>query len=148
MKKYRRIIFVCISGTCRSQMAAGIMRKKVKDDTFLIYSKGLIVLFPEPLNQKAEAVMISNGLETNGNISERITEEDFRDDTLVLVMEKRHKDKIYEEYENIKNVMLLTEAAGEQGDIVDPYGGPLTGYSKCYEIIEDMINKMIRRMEE
>ena len=61
-----------------------------------IGARGMIVLFPEPLNQKAEAVMISNGINLEGYMSAQLTEEDFTEDTLVLVMEHAQLEKVLE----------------------------------------------------
>ena len=61
---YNKIIFVAENGTCRAPMAAGILKDMLPGKQIEILPRGLVVLFPEPLNQKAEAVMISNGLPT------------------------------------------------------------------------------------
>ena len=65
-------------------MAAGILEEQLLNRPVEVLSRGLVVLFPEPLNQKAEAVMISNGLKSEGFMSEQITEEDITDNTLIL----------------------------------------------------------------
>ena len=62
MKQYNRILFVAESGTSRAPMAAGILSEYTLKHPVTIECRGLVVLFPEPLNQKAEAVMISNGI--------------------------------------------------------------------------------------
>ena len=86
MEQYNRIIFVAESGTCRAPMAAGILNEYTLKHPVTIECRGLVVLFPEPLNQKAEAVMISNGINYDGFTSTQLTEEDFTEDTLVLTM--------------------------------------------------------------
>ena len=77
MKQYNRILFVAENGTCRAPMAAGILGEYVLKHPVEIGARGMIVLFPEPLNQKAEAVMISNGINLEGYMSAQLTEEDF-----------------------------------------------------------------------
>ena len=47
--------------TSRAAMAAG-SRSLPEAADFSVEARGLLVQFPEPLNQKAEAVMISNGI--------------------------------------------------------------------------------------
>ena len=71
-----------------------------------VLSRGLVVLFPEPLNQKAEAVMISNGLKSEGFMSEQITEEDITDNTLILTMSEESRQKIFELFPNVEKKML------------------------------------------
>ena len=82
MKQYNRILFVAENGTCRAPMAAGILGEYVLKHPVEIGARGMVVLFPEPLNQKAEAVMISNGINLDGYMSAQLTEEDFTEDTL------------------------------------------------------------------
>lgn len=116
MKQYNRILFVAENGTCRAPMAAGILGEYVLKHPVEIGARGMIVLFPEPLNQKAEAVMISNGINLEGYMSAQLTEEDFTEDTLVLVMEHAQLEKVLEKYEraNPENVYVLTELVGDE----------------------------------
>ena len=62
MKKYDRLIFVSNSDTCRGPMAEAILKSKFLLSELEVESRGLVVLFPEPVNQKAEAILASHGL--------------------------------------------------------------------------------------
>lgn len=143
-------MFVAESGTCRAPMAAGILEEYSLKRPVEILSRGLVVLFPEPLNQKAEAVMISNGINMEGYMSTQLTEEDFTEDTLVLVMEHVQLDKVLEKYENAdpENVFVLTELVGDELEIIDPYGGSLQAYGLCYETMRKTILKLVNLLNE
>ena len=54
--EYIKLIFVAQTGTCREAMAAGIMGDFTLRHPLEILSRGLVVQFQEPMNQKAEAV--------------------------------------------------------------------------------------------
>lgn len=150
MREYNRILFVARTGTCRSPMAAGILSEMALKHPVEVVSRGLVVLFPEPLNQKAEAVMISNGINMEGYTSTQLSEEDFTSDTLVFVMERSQLEKIIEKYENAipENIFVLNEFVGDELEIVDPYGGTLQAYGLCYEIIRKSIQKLVELLEE
>lgn len=150
MEQYNRIIFVCESGTARSPMAVGILKDFVLKHPVDIESRGLVVLFPEPMNQKAEAVLISNGVATNDFMSVQLMEEDFTLDTLVLTMEYIQKEKILAKYENAipENVHVLTELVGDELEILDPYGGNLRSYGLCYETMRKSIQKLVNLLNE
>lgn len=150
MKPYRRIVFVAESGTCRAPMAAGIFREYTTNHPIEVVVRGLVVLFPEPLNQKAEAVMISNGINMEGFMSSQIVEEDFTEDTLVLTMEAQQRLKILETFENARqeDVQVLTELVGDELEIIDPYGGTLQSYGLCYETLNKSIKKLIKLLNE
>ena len=148
MEQYNRIIFVAESGTCRAPMAAGILNEYTLKHPVTIECRGLVVLFPEPLNQKAEAVMISNGINYDGFTSTQLTEEDFTEDTLVLTMEHTQMEKILEKYEKPEQVHVLTELVGDELEILDPYGGSLQSYGLCYETMRKTIIKLVKLLNE
>ena len=62
-------------------MAAGILKEFTLKYPVEVLARGLVVLFPEPMNQKAEAVLISNGIETEGFVSQQLQEEDITVDS-------------------------------------------------------------------
>ena len=150
MKQYNRIIFVAESGTCRAPMAAGILGQYSLKHPVEILTRGLVVLFPEPLNQKAEAVVISNGINMEGFMSVQLTEEDFTEDTLVLVMERAQLEKVFEKFPEAdpENVHVLTELVGDELEILDPYGGTLQSYGLCYETLRKTIRKLVSYLNE
>lgn len=150
MKQYDRVLFVAESGTCRAPMAAGILKEQTLKHPVEVEARGLVVLFPEPLNQKAEAVMISNGISMEAYRSTQLTEEDFGDHTLVLVMEQSQRDKVLEKYENANpvDVYVLTDLTGDELEILDPYGGTLQSYGLCYETMRKTIRKLAALLNE
>lgn len=150
MKEYNRIVFVAESGTSRAPMAAGILGEYTLKHPVEIIARGLVVLFPEPMNQKTEAVLISNGISMEGFMSSQLTEEDFTEDTLVLVMEHTQLEKVLEKYESAdpENVYVLTELVGDELEIIDPYGGSLQAYGLCYETMRKTIKKLVNLLNE
>lgn len=148
LRDYRKIIFVCASDTCRAPMAEAIMKSMHVTAPLVVQSRGLVVLFPEPLNQKAEAVMISNGLKLDEHVSEALEEEDFSDDCLVITMDEEQKQKILMGYKKAQNVYTLKELIGEEGSVLDPYGGPLTDYGECFEELHRLIEILVERWNE
>lgn len=150
MKKYRKIIFVCESGTTRAPMAEAIMKEYTVKYPVEIESRGLIVLFPEPLNQKAEAVLISNGINQEGQMSRQLTPEDLCPEHLIIVLEEAQKQKILEEYEEAAgvDVEVLTELTGDELEIINPYGGKLQTYGLCYETLNKTIRKLVNLINE
>lgn len=147
---YNKVVFVAESGTCREPMAAGILADIGLKRDIEIVPRGLVVLFPEPMNQKAEAVMISNGLPTEGYTSSPLTAEDLEGDTLVFTMESRQRQKVLEMFENADpaKVHVLTEFVGDELEIVDPYGGTLQMYGLCYETLLSSIRKLVAILNE
>lgn len=145
-QRYRRIIFLSNTDTSRGPMSAELLRQCTLEQEYIIDSRGLVVLFPEPANQKAEAIMKSGQMTLEGHFSVIFSSDDLQDDTLVLAMDESQKWKIVSEYENIKNVYTLNEFVEDNTEIPNPYGKPLTAYGECYEILRMLINKLTNKL--
>ncbi|EOT28596.1 hypothetical protein C805_00117 [Eubacterium sp. 14-2] len=150
MKRYDRIIFVCNSGTARAPMAEAIMKEYILKFPMEIESRGMVVLFPEPLNQKVEAVLISNGINVENQMSKQLSGEDLLPENLIITMEAAQKQKILEEHRDISgvDVEVLTDLTGDELEILNPYGGTLQSYGICYETLNKTIRKLVNLINE
>ena len=150
MKRYDRLIFVSNSDTSVGPMAEAILQSKFLLEELVITSKGLVVLFPEPINPKAEAVLVSNGLSMKDHMSDPLEQEDLDDRTLILTLNAALRQKVLKEfepqYENL--VRVLTEYVGAEGEVTNPYGGSLADYGMCYEELEFLISRLVVQLNE
>ena len=146
MKKYDRLIFVSNSDTCRGPMAEAILKSKFLLSELEVESRGLVVLFPEPVNQKAEAVLISNGISTEGMVSTQLEESDITETTMVFTMESSQRERIIESFADIdpEQVFVLSQYVGDELEILDPYGGTLQSYGLCYESLRATLKKLVK----
>lgn len=150
MKHYDKLIFVSESDTVTGPMAEAVLTRQFLLEDILIVSKGLVVLFPEPINPKAEAVLVSNGLSMKDHMSEPLRETDFDDRTLVLTIDSVQKNRLLEDFENAKNVFTLPEYIRADEEITVPYAGTLGDYGKCFEDLSAQVKRLadILRREE
>ena len=148
MKKYDRLIFVSNSDTCRGPMAEAILKRKFLLSELEVESRGLVVLFPEPVNQKAEAILASHGLTMKDHTAKMLEQEDFDERTLILVMEDALKQRIFQEHENVQNTWQLSEYIKEETDVTEPVGGSLADYGACYELLDSMISSLVVVLNE
>lgn len=144
MRHYDKLIFVSESDTATSPMAEAILQREFILEDILITSKGLVVLFPEPINPKAEAVLVSHSLSMKDHMSEQLTENDFDDRTLVLTMDTRQMERLLKDHEHAKNVFTLSSYIQADGDIPDPYGGTLADYNHTYETLRMYVLRLSR----
>ena len=148
MKKYDRLIFVSNSDTCRGPMAEAILKSKFLLSELEVESRGLVVLFPEPVNQKAEAILASHGLTMKDHTAKMLEQEDFDERTLILVLEDALKQRIFQEHENVQNTWQLSEYIKEETDVTEPVGGSLADYGACYELLDSMISSLVVVLNE
>lgn len=149
MKNISRVIFVAGAGTTRAPMATAIFLATPRKRQYIAEARGLIVQFPEPLNQKAEAVLISNGIELKDYSSKKLMDADFTENTLVIALEESQRQKIIAEYPAAteENTKLLNELVGDELEVVDPYGGPIQTYGLCYEVLKVSIEKLMKILD-
>jgi protein-tyrosine phosphatase len=107
-----------------------------------------VVLFGEPINPKAEIVLKKHDLEINNHISKGLKESEIDENTLILTMTNTHKRKIQNTYPNAVNVFTIKEYVGENGDVVDPYGGSLVEYEECYIELARLVKKTVYKINE
>ena len=142
MREYDRIIFVGNRGNSREVMAACLLSRSTLTYHPEILARGLVVLFPEPLNQKAEAVLISNGFTLEGFVSQQLEEEDLTEHSLVITFERETFEKIRNMWPKIRNLHVLTEITGDELEIFDPVGQEIVTYGLCYTAIEKTVAKL------
>ncbi len=142
MKHYDKLIFVSVSDTTTSPMAEAILQREFLLEDILITSKGLVVLFPEPINPKAEAVLVSHSLTMKDHVSEPLTDNDFDDRTLILTMDSAQRDRLLREHEHARNVFSLSSYIQADEEIDEPYGGSLADYNQLFEALKAQVLRL------
>lgn len=146
MVTIQKILFVCTDNTCRSIMAEAVMKSVCKDRKIEIASRGLVVLFPEPLNPKAVAVLKGNLLTPEKSSSEALEASDVNEHTLILTMTSREAEMVKERFPGPAPVYPLGEFAGKPGNIEEPHGGTLAEYGACYEYVDLLVKLAAERL--
>lgn len=148
LQKYRRVLFISKSDNCRGPMAAELLRHESLVQEYKIGSRGMVVLFPEPANQKAEAIMRSQQMTLAAHEATQLDEMDLDDDTLILTFEESQKWKIVSDYENVKHVYTLGEYIDDDRVVCSAHGQPLNIYGENFELLKELIHKLAERLNE
>ncbi len=145
---YSKLIFVDGDGTCRSAMCRIIMKNKFLLTPVTIEARGLVVLFPEPLDAKAYAVLKKHGYDAENCQAQQLEQKDIGDDVLLLTMEERQKQKIWEQFENARNVYTLAEYIHYTGDILPLYGEPVESYEEWICSMDKLLDELVICLNE
>lgn len=147
--KYKKIIFLDKNGTARAPMAKSIFNSFRAGFNGEVLARGLVVAFPEPMNPKAQAIIVSDGIDVSGYSSERINNNDITEDTIILTIDENIRDGAINSLENAtpENTFEICKIAKEELQIMDPYGGTLQTYGLCYESMKNIIKKVIEVLE-
>ena len=148
LQKYRRILFISKSDNCRGPMAAELLRHENLEQEYRIGSRGMVVLFPEPANQKAEAIMRSQQMTLANHEGTQLDETDLDEETLILTFEESQKWKIVSDYENVKHVYTLGEYIDDERIVCSAHGQPLHVYGENFELLKELIHKLAEKLNE
>lgn len=145
-RKYLRVLFISKYDTCRGPMAATLLAKEDLLREYEIGSRGVAVLFPEPVNQKAEAIVRSHRLTMLPHEAKAFTEDDLDETTLVLTLDEPLKWKIISDYENVRNVYTLSEFIDDDRQLGPLHGEPLSVYEKNYELLAEFTAELAQKL--
>ena len=148
MKTCDKLVFVGTGNTSVSPMAEAILQDRFKLEDILIESKGLVVLFPEPVNPKAEEVLEENGLNMQEHMSSPFSANEFDERNLIITIRESQKEKILKEYEQAVNVYTLCEYLGYEEVIGDPYGRSIGEYRQCFRVLKELVNQLADKLKQ
>ncbi len=138
VKCYRKVILAGADNTCESIMAEAIFKNIAGDRPLEIVSRGLVVLFPEPVNPKAVAVLEENHLQASKNYSEELTADDITKDTLILALREAQVQKIVASMDPACDIATLRGFVGYKGDTETP-SGDLSNYQDAFENLDLLV---------
>jgi protein-tyrosine phosphatase len=146
-----RVILADKDATVRAPMAGAILREEGWDDekTELLV-RGYVVLFPEPVSQKADAVLVANGIDVSDYRSVQLKSTDADEDTLVVILQEKDRKAVTDILgeECADRIHVMTELCGEELEIMDPYGGPVGSYGICFETMSRTLKKFMNLLRD
>jgi protein-tyrosine-phosphatase len=145
----RTILFICTGNTCRSPMAAGLLKKlfmKKHVDAMQVGSAGLVALPGNPASFNAIRVAQENSVDLKKHKARLVTQELIESADLILVMEPQHRQQLLHRYPEASAKTLLFRHFARYGSrergINDPYGLNLEAYRFCFADIKECVESL------
>lgn len=149
-----RVLLICSGNTCRSPMAMVLLRRLWEEKNpgweLEVDSAGTGALAGQPASPHAVTAMRQRGLDLTAHRARTVHdlgEEALRGYDLILTMTRAHRDGLRTLYPALRDrIFTLGEYAGRDGDVPDPFGGPLAAYEMTAAALEESLRAVVERI--
>ena len=147
-----RILFVCTGNTCRSIMAQKLFEKMwpefgVSSQKMHAASAGLHAIKGDRISQQAEDVLREEGIDASTHRSRPVNRDEISRAHLVFTMTENHRQELLRRFPDVEDkVKVISEFAGWEGDIHDPFGTGLENYRKTAGEIKLVLYRMMQQL--
>lgn len=153
MDKIKRILLLCLGNTARSPAAEYLARyyANKKGINLTIESAGFINAFSY-MQPESQAYLTALGINHSDFRPQIVNRKLLEKQDLIITMEGSHALEIKDTYPGVvdidKKTFTLREFNGdtEELDIIDPYYTSTNTYKKVLRIIDENIEKMIKKI--
>ncbi len=136
------IVFVCTGNTCRSPMAAALMRqvldKRGRRD-IMVTSAGLAAIAGQPASRHAVEAMRERGVDLSAHRAKPLGDALLRSADRFAVMSASHAAALAAHGVPSEHIHVL---AAQNGGIPDPYGGTLEDYRRTRDALEKAVEAL------
>ena len=131
---FERILVICDGNICRSPTVAAMLKQH--KPALTISSAGLVGLEGQDMESTARAVAEQNGLVCGEHVARKLTSEMCRDSDLILVMERRQKERLSQKFPEASGKAFLLTHWNGKNDIPDPYKRGRDAFERIYPMME------------
>ena len=130
------VLVVCAGNICRSPTAEYVLKSKLQDKSIDVSSAGLTALEGKPADAMAQKKALEQGIDMSAHAGRQISSSLVMQNSVILVMEKRHLDDLCSRYPQARGkTFLLGKWIGDK-EIPDPYRQSEEAFKHVYDLID------------
>jgi protein-tyrosine phosphatase len=150
-----RILMVCLGNICRSPMADGLLRRKVKEHNLnvLVDSAGTANYhIGSPPDYRMIETAKSRGTDIQDLRARQFSKIDFQDFDLIYVMDESNLTNVYRlassENERQKVRLILEDLyPNESMKVPDPYYGSMKDFMDVHDLLDEVTDVIIEKIK-
>ncbi|MFP4200538.1 MAG: L-threonylcarbamoyladenylate synthase [Clostridia bacterium] len=136
----RTVVFVCSGNTCRSPLAASVLRSTLENLGLLTLSAGTAATWGLPASGGALTAAEESGYDLHGHRSRGLVDVPWEDVALVVGMTRRHARDVGDHLRRLglddpPPIVTMDDLVGI-GDVPDPFLGPPEEYQEILDTFE------------
>lgn len=139
----KKVLMVCLGNICRSPLAEGILRAKVKSENIFVDSAGTAAYHIGKLpDTRSIEVAKKHGIDITNQRARKFVVADFNEFDVIYAMDTANFNDILSlatSKEEIGKVKLLLNEINtvENKSVPDPYYGEATGFENVYNMLDE-----------
>ncbi len=146
---------VCLGNICRSPIADGLLRKKVKENNLNIFvdSAGTAAyhIGKTPDKRMCETAR-KNGTNIDNLSARQFSTQDFDDFDIIYAMDESNRQNIVSlarnNFDRKKVRLILDELVSESNlSVPDPYYGTLADFNEVYELVDKVTSVIVTKIK-
>ncbi|MCG0239556.1 MAG: low molecular weight protein arginine phosphatase [Firmicutes bacterium] len=143
------VLIVCTGNTCRSPMAAALLRHLAAQRGFPlnVLSAGTFAIPDQPATPEAQATLMGRGIDLGDHRSRPLTPELVASADRILTMTAAHKEQVLAlDPGAAGKTYTLGEYAGTGEEVPDPFGRSAEAYREAADQMERLLQLALERL--
>ena len=138
------VLVVCIGNICRSPMAVGLLRTRLRH--VRVESAGLGALIGHPADAIARELLRERDIVIDDHRARPLSAPLCAQSDVIFVMDARQKQSVVDRYPTTRGKVFRLGEFIDQ-DIFDPYGGERSDFQACLTLIDRAIEDWVERLK-
>ncbi|MFM0396090.1 low molecular weight protein-tyrosine-phosphatase [Paraburkholderia phytofirmans] len=138
------VLVVCIGNICRSPMAVGLLRTRLRH--VRVESAGLGALIGHPADAIARELMRERDIVIDDHRARPLSALLCAQSDVIFVMDAKQKQSVVDRYPTTRGKVFRLGEFIDQ-DIFDPYGGERSDFQACLTLIDRAIEDWVERLK-